>query len=114
MTTLSPGEITFSVLARAETNEPGRRTHASIGIGPWPCRSGHVRAAISPRHRRLRHDRRAAAWEYAEDLAATMLASTLGIEFDPNAAWNERKKLQRSTRQLIIDTLSVSVGAQGH
>jgi arginine decarboxylase len=42
-----------------------------------------------------------------------MLASTLGIEFDPNAAWNERKKLYEHT-QLIIETLSVSVGAQGN
>ena len=29
--------------------------------------------------------------DYVEDLAATMLASTLGIEFDPDAAWDERK-----------------------
>src|SRR3974390_1966166 len=30
--TLLPGEITFSVLARAETDEPGRRINASIGL----------------------------------------------------------------------------------
>jgi arginine decarboxylase len=30
--TLHPGEITFTVLARAETNEPGRRVHSSIGL----------------------------------------------------------------------------------
>jgi len=30
--TLRPGEITFSVLARSETDEPGRRIHASIGL----------------------------------------------------------------------------------
>ena len=27
-----PGEITFCVMARADTNEPGRRIHASIGL----------------------------------------------------------------------------------
>jgi arginine decarboxylase len=32
------------------------------------------------------------AGEYAEDLAATMLATTLGIEFDINIAWDERKQ----------------------
>ena len=42
--------------------------------------------------------------DYVEDLAATMLASTLGIEFDPSAAWNERKKLYEHT-QLIIDVV---------
>src|ERR1044072_3583400 len=30
--TLQPGEITFSVLARSETDEPGRRVHSSIGL----------------------------------------------------------------------------------
>ncbi len=43
---LLPGEITFCVMARAETNEAGRRTSASIGVarptdpgcswGPFP------------------------------------------------------------------------------
>jgi arginine decarboxylase len=30
--TLQPGEVTFCVMARAETNEPGRLVHASIGL----------------------------------------------------------------------------------
>jgi arginine decarboxylase len=50
--------------------------------------------------------------DYAEDLAATMLASTLGIEFDPNAAWNERKQLYE-TSKLIIDSLSMTAAAKG-
>ena len=50
--------------------------------------------------------------EYAEDLAATMLASTLGIEFDPDAAWNERK-LVYETSQLIIGSSSVTAAAEG-
>ena len=50
--------------------------------------------------------------EYSEDLAATMLASTLGIDFDPGAAWNERKRLYEHTN-LIIDSLSVTAAAQG-
>jgi Pyruvoyl-dependent arginine decarboxylase (PvlArgDC) len=41
--------------------------------------------------------------DYAEDLAASMLASTLGIDFDPSAAWNEREKLYEHT-QLIIES----------
>jgi arginine decarboxylase len=31
--------------------------------------------------------------DYGEDLATTMLASTPGIEFDPDAAWDEREGL---------------------
>src|ERR1700686_5325501 len=32
--TLSPGEITFCVMARSETNEAGRRVAAGIGLPP--------------------------------------------------------------------------------
>ena len=30
--TLHPGEVTFAVMARTETNEPGRQINASIGL----------------------------------------------------------------------------------
>ena len=106
--TLRPGEVTFSVLARAETNEPGRRIHASIGLArpADPDMYGY----IAEHHGYgMTADE---SGEYSEDLAATMLASTLGIEFDPGAAWNERKKLYELT-QLIIESLSITAAAQG-
>jgi arginine decarboxylase len=106
--TLRPGEITFSVLARAETNEPGRRIHASIGLAR-PA-DPEMYGYIAELHGfGMTADQ---SGEYTEDLAATMLASTLGIEFDPSAAWNERKKLYEHT-QLIIESLSVTAAAQG-
>jgi arginine decarboxylase len=107
--TLRPGEITFSVLARAETDEPGRRVHASIGLArpADPDMYGY----IAEHHGfGMTADQ---SGEYTEDLAATMLASTLGVELDPSAAWNERKKLYEHT-QLIIESLSVTAAAQGH
>src|SRR6478735_12581842 len=106
--TLQPGEITFSVLARAETNEPGRRVHASIGLAQpaKPDMYGYI-----AEHHGFGMTAEQSG-EYTEDLAATMLASTLGIEFDPSAAWNERKKLYEHT-QLIIDSLSITAAAQG-
>ena len=106
--TLRPGEITFSVLARAETDEPGRRVHASIGLArpADPAVYGY----IAEHHGfGMRAEQ---SGEHAEDLAATMLASTLGIDFDPNAAWNERKRVYEHS-QLIIDSLSVTAAAQG-
>ncbi len=77
--TLLPGEITFTVVARAETNKPGRRVHSSIGLArpSEPSMYGY----ISEHHGYgMTGDQ---SGEYAEDLAASMLASTLGIEFDP-------------------------------
>lgn len=105
---LRPGEITFSVLARAETDEPGRRVHASIGLArpADPSMYGYIAE---------HHGWGATAdesGEYAEDLAATMLASTLGVEFDPGAAWNERKKLYEHS-QLIIESMSITAAALG-
>lgn len=51
--TLLPGEITFSVLARAETDEPGRRVNASIGLAR-PTNPVHVRLHLGAS--RLRHE----------------------------------------------------------
>jgi arginine decarboxylase len=105
---LRPGEITFAVLARAETNEPGRRIHASIGLAR-PA-DADMYGYIAEHHGYgMTADQ---SGEYTEDLAATMLASTLGIEFDPSAAWNERKKVYEHT-QLIIESLSITAAAQG-
>ena len=106
--TLRPGEITFSILARAETDEPGRRIHASIGLAR-PA-DPEMYGYIAEHHGYgMTADQ---SGEYTEDLAASMLASTLGIEFDPSAAWNERKKLYEHS-QLIIESLSVTATAQG-
>jgi arginine decarboxylase len=106
--TLRPGEITFSVLARAETNEPGRRVHASIGLArpADPAMYGYI-----AEHHGFGETGEQSG-EYSEDLAATMLASTLGIEFNPGAAWNERKKLYEHT-QLIIESMSITAAALG-
>ena len=106
--TLRPGEITFCVMARTETDEPGRRIHSSIGLArpADPAMYGY----ISEHHGYgMTRDE---SGEYAEDLAATMLASTLGIEFDSNAAWDERKRVYQ-TSQLIIDSSSLTASAEG-
>ena len=54
----------------------------------------------------------ASVGDYAEDLAASMLASTLGVEFDPDAAWNERKRVYETTN-LIIGSTSTTAYAEG-
>ena len=50
--------------------------------------------------------------EYAEDLAATMLATTLGIEFDVNLAWQEREQIYKASGK-IIKTKHVCQSAEG-
>ena len=41
------------------------------------------------------------AADYSEDLAASMLASTLGISFDPETAWDEREKLFKMSGKFV-------------
>ena len=105
---LQPGDITFCVMARSETNEFGRHIHASIGLAQ-PADPGAY-GYISELHGYGMTA--AASGDEAEDLAATMLASTLGLDFDPDAAWNERKQIYEHSN-LIIDSTSVTAVAEG-
>ena len=105
---LSPGNVTFCVMARNATNEPNRLIASSIGVAQPadPNQYGY----LSEHHPYGETDEKAG--EYAEDLAATMLATTLGVEFDPNTAWDEREKLYKMTGK-IVRTFNVTQSAEG-
>lgn len=106
---LQPGQITFSVMARNATNEPNRLIAASIGVAQPadPNQYGY----LSEHHPYGETDEKAG--DYAEDLAATMLATTLGVEFDPNIAWDEREKQYKMSGK-IVKTYNVTQSAEGH
>lgn len=105
---LKPGQITFVVLARNETNEPHRLIAASIGVA-LPADENQY-GYLSEYHSFGETDE--VAGEYAEDLAATMLATTMGIPFDPETAWDERKQLFKASG-LIIKTTNITQSATG-
>jgi len=105
---LSPGEITFCVMARSETNEFGRLVASGIGLAR-PKQSSYY-GYISEHHAFGMSD--AEMRDYVEDLAATMLASTLGVEFNPDAAWDERKRVYEMS-DLLVDSLSITAFAEG-
>ena len=98
---MQPGEIVFAVLAEMSTNEPGRRIAASIGVArPTDAdRYGY----LSEHHTFGQTE--SEAGDYAEDLAATMLATTLGIPFDAEKDYNERREQYMMGGQ-IVDTTS--------
>jgi arginine decarboxylase len=105
---LQPGGITFCVMARNATNEPNRLIAASIGVAQ-PADSTQY-GYLSEHHPFGETDERAG--EYAEDLAATMLATTLGIEFDPDTAWDEREKIYKMSGK-IVRTFNITQSAEG-
>jgi len=96
-------------MARLETNEPNRLASAAIGLAV-PYDSSHY-GYLSEHH--TFGEKGTIAGEYAEDLAATMLATTLGIEFDPNKAWNERKQVYMASGH-IFKTNHIVQSAQGN
>jgi arginine decarboxylase len=106
---LSPGEITYCVLARTETCEPNRLMSASIGLAI--PRENHQYGYLSEHH--SYGVKGEIAGEYAEDLAATMLATTLGVEFDPNTAWEEREQIYKASGN-IFKTMNITQSAEGH
>jgi len=105
---LKPGEISFVVLARNSTNEQHRLIVASIGVA-IPSEKNNY-GYLSEHHSFGQTDE--VAGDYAEDLAATMLATTMGIPFDPETAWDERKQLFKTTG-LIIKTTNLTQSATG-
>jgi len=106
---LTPGQITFAVMARNATNEPNRLIAASIGVAQ-PTEKGRY-GYMSEHHPYGETDE--IAGDYAEDLAATMLATSLGIDFDPDAGWDEREMVYKMSGQ-IVRTFNVTQSAVGN
>jgi arginine decarboxylase len=52
------------------------------------------------------------AGDYAEELAAEMLATTLNVEFDPDKSWDEKKEVYRLSNE-IVRTQNVTQTAVG-
>ena len=106
---LNPGEITFCVMARSETNERNRLISASIGVAIPSGRKVNY-GYLSEHHAYGETDEEAG--EYTEDLAAQMLATTLGIKFDPNVAWKEREQVFKMGKD-IVRTQNITQSAIG-
>jgi len=105
---LKPGQITHCVMSRNSTNEPNRLIGAAIGIAT--PREKNSYGYISEGHSFGEVNKKLG--DRAEDLAATMLAMTLGLTFDPDKAWDERKQEYKMSGR-FVRTQSVAQTAQG-
>lgn len=106
--TLSPGEIVYVVMSENATNEPNRLVAASAGIAIPKEQSRH--GYISEHHSYGQND--TVAGEYAEDLAAYMLATTLGAPFDPDKSYDEQKDIWKISGN-IVKTRNITQTAVG-
>jgi arginine decarboxylase len=109
---LEHGEIVYCVLARSDTNENNRLVAASLGVAipRDPSRFGY----LSEHHSYGENHKQVS--EYAEDLAASMLASTLGIEIALDKAWDERKEQWKIAGHIVRTTniTQTTTGKSGH
>ena len=105
---LTPGEILFCVMAESRTNEPNRLACAGIGLAVPADKSEHGYIA---EHHGFGMTQRVCA-DYVEDMAATMLARTEGIDLDPDKAYNERKEIYQA-KGLIVTTRAVVQTVEG-
>jgi len=106
---LRPGEIVFAVYDRESNNEPNRLIAASVGLAIPADASMH--GYLSEHHSFGETDEKAG--EYAEDLAASMLATTLGIEFNPELDWDEREQIFKMSGK-IVRTTNITQSAVGN
>jgi arginine decarboxylase len=106
---LKPGQITHCVMAEMATKEPNRLIVASIGLARPADASKY--GYLSEHHCFGKTEKNAG--DHAEDIAASMLATTLGIKFDPEKAWNERQQVYKASK-LIVHTRNITQSAEGH
>ncbi len=106
---LEPGQIVHVVMSECATAEPNRLVAASVGVAIPRDRSTF--GYLSEHHAYGQTAKLAA--DYAEDLAAEMLATVLGVEFDPDSSWDEKRELWRIA-DVITKTKEVTKSAVGH
>ena len=94
---LNPGQIVHCVLSDNSTDEQHRLTVASVGLSV-PKNVDH-HGYLSEHHSFGQTEREAG--DYAEDLAAEMLATILGVPFDPDKSWTERKGTWKISEEIV-------------
>ena len=97
---LIPGGLTFCVMSECSSNEPRRLISASIGCAIPTDKS--IYGYLSEYHGYGQTEK--AAGDYAEDLAAAMIASTLGKELDEEKSWDEKKEVYRISDKIVKTT----------
>ncbi|MCI0454226.1 MAG: arginine decarboxylase, pyruvoyl-dependent [Candidatus Dadabacteria bacterium] len=105
---LKSGQVVYVVMSENATNEPHRLVASSVGIA-IPKKSNHY-GYLSEHHGYGQTD--SFAGDYAEDLAAYMLATILGVEFDPDKSYDEQKDIWKISGH-TVRTMNVTQSAVG-
>ena len=105
---INPGQILFTIYSKNQTNEPHRLISASVGVAQPKDRTKY--GYLSEYEAFGQNEK--GAGDYAEDFAAQMLASSLGIDFDPDKSWDEKRQ-QWNISGKIYKTQNITQTAKG-
>jgi arginine decarboxylase len=105
---LKDGQVVFTVMSSNATNEPNRLVSASVGVA---IPNDRTKYGYLAEHKAFGQTQKKAG-DYAEDLAATMLATTLGIDFDVDKSYDERKEIWKISGD-IVRTMNITQTAEG-
>src|SRR3989442_5370230 len=105
---LKPGQVAFVVISENSTRKPHRLIAASVGVAIPTDRNTF--GYLSEHHSFGQTEE--IAGDYAEELAAEMLATTLGMEFDADQSWDEKKEIYRISNK-IVRTMNITQSAIG-
>ena len=108
LNTLTPGQIVYTVMYDNSTDEPHRLMASSVGLAIPADKDQY--GYLSEHKSFGQTDEKAG--DYAEDLAATMLATALGVDFDPNVSYDERKDVWKLSDK-IVQTRNITQSAIG-
>jgi arginine decarboxylase len=105
---LHAGEVVYCVMSENAVDEPHRLLATSVGLSI--PRNPESHGYLSEHHSFGQNEKQAR--DYAEDLAAEMLATTVGVKFDPDKSWNDRKGTWTISGE-IYKTMAITQSAVG-
>ncbi len=106
---LKHGQVLFCVMSRIDTNEPNRLIAAAIGMALPYDRTVYGYLSEHKSYGQTQEK----AGDYAEDLAASMLASTLGAPFDVDNAWDIKEEIWNISGKRV-NTRNICQSAEGN
>jgi len=103
-----PGSVQFVIYAKQQSNEPHRLMAASVGVARPTDKNKYGYLSEYESFGETEKE----AGDYAEDIAAQMLASSLGIKFDIDKSWDEKRQQWKISGE-IYKTQNITQSAVG-
>ena len=94
---LRPGQIIFTVLSRVDSKKLNQMISASIGVAKPSNKDKY--GYLSEHH--MYDTKPEEVGNYTEELAAEMLATTLGIDFNPEADYDEKREVFKMGGKIV-------------